>query len=212
MSKIILKAFVFLTSISIYSQNLNEKFLIELKQKKVDIICLYEDYSIGNAQFIDTDNEKDYCEFEFEDIPTFIFWNKNGKTFLTKTDNCFEYSIIEIDADKIWKSYFENKKTIQIEKIKNFQYVEIKNGKKTILTSMVDHSHHQNFKIIEKDKLTEKRFDDFDLQKFEEFSNEKEININYKHNINLKSKALINEINKLILKNERLLTKNRIEK
>jgi len=75
---------------------------------------------------------------------------------------------------------------------------------------MVDHSHHQNFKFIVKDKIIEKRFDDFDFQKVEESIDEKEININYKHNISLKSKVLVDEINKLILKNERLLTKKRI--
>jgi hypothetical protein len=210
MSDRILKVIIFLTSISIYSQNSNEKFLLELKQQKVDTICVYENYSIGNVQIIDKENEKDYCEFKFENIPTFIIWKKNGETFLTKTDNCFEYSVNKIDADKIWKNYFENKKTIQVEKIKNFQYAEIQNGKKVILTMMIDHSHHQNFKFIVKDKIIEKRFDDFDFQKVEESSDEKEININYKHNISLKSKVLVDEINKLILKNERLLTKKRI--
>jgi hypothetical protein len=200
--------FVVLTSISSFCQNFTDKFLNELKQKEVDTICVFEDYSIGSVQVFDKDTENDYCEFEFENIPTYIFWKQNGKTFLTKKDNCFEYSTTEIDADKVCKNYFDNKKAIKIEKVKNFQFVEIKNGKRTILNSMIDHSHHRNFKIVVKDKITEKRFDDFDLQKFD--GNEKEININYKHNMSLKSKTLVDEIGNLIMKNERLLTKKKI--
>jgi len=59
MSDRILKVIIFLTSISIYSQNSNEKFLLELKQQKVDTICVYENYSIGNVQIIDKENVKD---------------------------------------------------------------------------------------------------------------------------------------------------------
>ena len=33
--------------------------------------------------------------------------------------------------------------------------MDIENGKKRILTKMRDHSHHQNFKIIVKEKITE---------------------------------------------------------
>ena len=180
----------------------------ELKQKKVDTICVFEDYSIGSIQVFDKDSENNYCEFEFENPPTYIFWKQNGKTFLTKKDNCFEYSTTAIDAEKIWKNYFKNEKEIKEEKVKNFQFVEIENGKKTILDIMVDHSHHQNFKFIINGKINEKRFDDFDLQR----NNESEININYEHNTNLKSKFLANEISKLILENENLLTKKRIKK
>ena len=71
---------------------------------------------------------------------------------------------------------------------------------------MIDHSHHQNFRIIINNQIVEKRFDDFDLQKSDD---NEQININYKHNINLQSKILVDLISNLILSNESLLTKSK---
>jgi hypothetical protein len=186
-------------------ENTTENFLQDLKQQKVDTICTFEDYSVGSVHIYKSDEESDYCDFEFENIPTYIMWKKNSKTFLTKKDSCFEYSTAEINPEQIWKKYFENKTIIKVEQVKNFQFVEMENGKKNILTSMVDHSHHQNFKFIINDKIIEKKFDDFDLQKKENNNN----NINYKHNINLKSKKLIDEISNVIEINKNLLSRKR---
>lgn len=194
---------IILTSIYSFGQNSPDNFLLELKKQKIDTICQFEDYSVGYYRVYTDDELKEYCKFE----PTYIFWKDKGKTFLTKKDSCFEYSIVEIDADKIWKNYFDNRKSIKIEKIKNFQFVEVKNGKKTILTTMIDHSHHQNFKFILKNEIVEKKFDDFDLEKFDGDGKGKNYNINYEHNINLKSKILIDKIDELILKNKNLLTR-----
>ncbi len=113
--------------------------------------------------------------------------------------------IIEVDADKIWRNYFDDKKLILNEKVKEFQFVEMHNGKKNIQTIIVDHSHHQNFKFIIKDEIVEKKFDNFDIQNSNGDRNKRLININYKHNLNLKSKKIIDEINALILENEKLL-------
>lgn len=196
--------------ISSFSQNSTDQFLKELKLKKIDTICTFKDYSVGSVQIFDKNEEDKYCELDYYNLPTFILWKENGKIFLTKTDNCFKYSILEINAEKIWQSYFENEKIIKTEKVKSFQFVEIKNGKKRILNSMVDHSHHQEFKIFTKNEIIEKHFDDFDLQKTEQNGNE--ININYKNNMNLKSKKLIDKISNIVSENENSLTKKRIQK
>ena len=196
--------------ISSFSQNSTDQFLKELKLKKIDAICTFKDYSVGSVQIFDKNEEDKYCELDYYNLPTFILWKENGKIFLTKTDNCFKYSILEINAEKIWQSYFENEKIIKTEKVKSFQFVEIKNGKKRILNSMVDHSHHQEFKIFTKNEIIEKHFDDFDLQKTEQNGNE--ININYKNNMNLKSKKLIDKISNIVSENENSLTKKRIQK
>ena len=196
--------------ISSFSQNSTDQFLKELKLKKIDTICTFADYSVGSVQIFDKNEDDKYCELDYYNLPTFILWKENGKIFLTKTDNCFKYSILEINAEKIWQSYFENEKIIKTEKVKSFQFVEIKNGKKRILNSMVDHSHHQEFKIFTKNEIIEKHFDDFDLQKTEQNGNE--ININYKNNMNLKSKKLIDKISNIVSENENSLTKKRIQK
>jgi len=196
--------------ISSFSQNSTDQFLKELKLKKIDTICTFIDYSVGSIQIFNKNEEDKYCELDYDNLPTFILWKENGKTFLTKTDNCFKYSTLEINAEKIWQCYFENEKIIKTEKVKSFQFVEIKNGKKRILNSMVDHSHHQKFKIIAKNEIIEKHFDDFDLKKTAQNGNE--ININYKNNIYLKSKKLIDKISNIVLENENSLTKKRIQK
>jgi hypothetical protein len=201
MQKRSLIIFIILTSISSFGQQSADKFLIELRQQKIDTICQFDDYSVGYYRVFNENDKKDYCDFE----PTYIFWKDNGKTFLTKKDSCFEYLIIEVEADKIWRIYFDNKKLIQNEKVKEFQFIEMQNGKKNIQTIIIDHSHHQNFKFIIKNEIVEKKFDDFDIQNSNEDRNERLININYEHNLNLKSKKLIDEINALILENEKLL-------
>ncbi len=199
--------FAFLICIPCFCQTSPENFLIELREKKIDTICVFDDYSVGSVKLYSEETINDYCEFE----PTYFFWKENNKTLLTKKDSCFEYSTIEINADKIWKDYFENERAITIEKVKHYQFIDIENGKKRILTKMRDHSHHQNFKIIVKEKITEKRFDDFDLLKSAD-SDGKEENMNYKYNLDLKSKTLINEIAKLVMKYERMIAKKRFNK
>lgn len=204
--------FFFLISISIFCQmSNNEKFykdfLLELKKQKVDTICVFEDYSVGSYKTFD-DTVTDYCIYDSDYFPTYIFWKQNGKTFFTVKDKCFEYSVIEIDAEKVWKKYFENQKLINVEKVKNFQCIEIDNGKKRILDIMIDHSHHQNFTIIINNKIVEKRFDDFDSQ---ENDDSERININYEHNKNLKSKILVGLISDLTSTNENSLTKTKKE-
>lgn len=190
-------------SISCFCQTSTDNFLLELKKKKIDTIFIFEDYYVGyDGPALIDETIKDYCEF----APTYIFWKENGQTLLTKKDSCFEYSSIEIDADKVLKYFFENEKRIKAEKIKNFQVLEIKNGKRNISTMMRDHSHHLNFKIIVMEKTTEKRFDDFDLLP----STEKEVNLNYKHNVNLKSLTLLNEIGKLISEYKGLIRKRNL--
>jgi len=209
-SKKIFSIFCFLISVSIFCQvSNNEKiyknFLLELKQQKVDTICVFEDYSVESYKTFD-DTLTDYCIYDSDYYPTYIFWKQNGKTFFTIKDNCFEYSVIEIDAEKIWKKYFENKKLINAEKIKMFQFIEIENGKKNIMSIGIDHSHHQNFTIITNNKITEKRFDAFQLQKND---GDNRMNINYEHNKNLKSKILVDEISNLTSTNQNFLTKTK---
>ena len=195
----------FLFSQNKSEKNLIEKFLQELKQQKVDTICTFEDYSVGSVEIFNSNEESKYCDFEFENIPTYILWKKKGKTYLTKKDKCFEYSIAEISAEKIWRKYFENIMRIKVEQVKKFQFVEMVNGKKNSLTTMVDHSHHQNFKFIINNKIIEKKFDDFDLQKNENNT----YNLNFKHNSKLKSKELTDEIFNTIEINKCLLSKKR---
>ena len=58
---------------------------------------------------------------------SYIFWKENGKTYLTKRDNCFNYPVIEINKHDFWDLYFKNKDVIASEKIKWPEYIIIDN-------------------------------------------------------------------------------------
>ena len=92
-TKDIFSIFFFLISISTFCQlsnneNLYKDFLLELKKQKVDTICVFEDYSIGSYKTFD-DTVTDFCIYDSNYYPTYIFWKQNGKTLFTIKDNCF---------------------------------------------------------------------------------------------------------------------------
>jgi hypothetical protein len=211
-NKILLLIFLIVNSIPGFSQissnkdiqNLTARYLNELKQKKVDTICLFEAYSAGDI--IVFEGEGDFCEYESKNKPTYIIWKQSGKSFLTKINNCNTYSALEVDAEKIWIAFAQNKEIIRKEKVKPFQIFEIEKGKKRILTFAQSHSNYQNFEIILNGEIKEMRFDDFDFQQYAD-NNRKVVNINYQNNKNLKSKVIMEEISKVVFANEKLLTK-----
>lgn len=184
-------------------QSSTDRFLNELKLQKIDTICVFEKYATGFNQF--DDEEYINCQYDFENVPTYLFWIQNGKTFFTKKDTCYEYSTIQIDAENVWQTYFENKKIIISEKVKEFQYEEIEKNKKVIILTTVTASDYlcQNFKLIVNNEKIEKKFTDLTLKKnYEELQN-----INYQYNNSLKSKVLLDLFNALISKNKSMLTK-----
>ena len=125
---------------------LANKFIITLKAKNIDTVCIYQSYCIGCVYNF---KDKDRCNFKgLVYLPTYILWLDNGKTFMTKKDNCFDYSTIEIQKDGFWNFYFRNQDTIKKETIKEPQFKVIENGQEKIHSSFIDHSHHQNIKII----------------------------------------------------------------
>lgn len=179
---------------SISNENLDKlvsNFTQKLLDKNINTICIYESYCVGcEITFDDTNQE--LCIDEAENQPVFIFWEDNGKTFINKINRCYEYLDIEIPNDDFWKIYFKNSKIIEKEKIKNFEFVENKKGKKTTFSISVDHSYHQNFKFIVNNKTISKYFDEFDLSK----ESNALYNINYTHNNRLISKQIIDTLEK----------------
>jgi len=157
------------------------------------------------------EHEEDLCNYGYVYVPTYIFWIKHGKTFLSKKDNCFDYSTVEIKADSIWNYFFTNRKLISNEKVKTFQYYYYQKNKRKIVNLTIDHSGHENLKMIVGSNTTEVLFDSFDLQPNDGDQDKKIINLNYKHNLNLKSKHLIDELNKItwMIEDNKLLKKTR---
>jgi len=166
-------------------------FLDELRVKGVDTFCVYQDYCVGCDY--NWKSSDDRCGFEGLFIPTYIFWLGNGQTYMTKKDNCFDYSVIKVDSDSIWQLFFTNRHIIEREEIKMPQYVEVKNGKTETYSSSIDHSWHQGIQvIIGNDTIINKNLDEYYFSK--EVGNAKRKNINYEYNVN----SFLNRLQALI--------------
>jgi len=208
-SKLIILCCVICSINFAYSQNsswkhldsLVNEFITALKAQNIDTICLYKDYCVGCHHIT---NESDYCSADIY-IPMYIFWIKQGKTYLLKKDNCFDYSSAEIKNPYFWELLFKHKSAIKKEKIKPFQY----SIEKQVYGMSIDHSYHYDFVCwLNKDSIAA-HFDAFDLQQNSGIYQ----NINYEHNINLKSKFIIDKLKKVVLRIEvsKQLTKKRRE-
>lgn len=169
------------TNSKITIESLVSNYVKELQSQKINTICVYESYCVGYEMTYDEpiNGTKETCIDYLTNKPVYVFWKEDGKTFLTKINYCWEFSKIEVLKDDFWTIYFSNKDIINKEQIKKFAYV--------------DHSCHNDFKFLIKNKIIEKHFDDFDLLK--EYNSN--INTNYNHNINLKSKTIIDILKKI---------------
>jgi hypothetical protein len=210
--KILIATFLMSSAIS-YGQNtsyehldtLVSDYVKELHLKGIDTICIYECYFVGASLIIK--NDSDRCNYLYVYIPTYIIWLKAGTTFLSKKDNCFDYSVLEINLPNFWNIYFTNRDSIKKEKVEPFQYIYYEKKKKIVGTISVDHSGHRDFKMIIGNDTTAMAFDSFDMQQQEEF----EINLNYEHNKNLKGKLFIDNLSEFVkdIENKELLKKTR---
>jgi hypothetical protein len=146
-----------------YLDTLVSEFVKELQLNNIDAICIYKKYCVGCMHV--AENKNDICDHFSTYVPTYILWLYQGKTFITKKDNCFDYSTIEIDSIFLWKIFFTYKNQIKEEKIKPFEYVVYENMNKETYFIMRDHSDHQYFKIIIDEEVIVFNFDEFDFKK-----------------------------------------------
>jgi len=181
-------------------------FTQKLSQQKIDTICVYEEYSTGGALLVSAeDAEVDgvNCDSKGTYIPTYIMWKQFGETYLTKMDNCFNFSTEIIDGKELWDEILKNKSVLEKEKVKPFEYWTEENGKKVKYMKAMVHSHFQNFRLIIGKEIIEQNFDSYILQeKDKEYESEINSNINYKYNNSLKGKDLIDLLNKIVMKVE----------
>ena len=165
------------------SENLDtlvKEFVQQLADKKIDTVCIYQTYCVG---YITTwKNEEDKCNSGGLFVSTYIIWLDNGQTFMTKKDNCFDYSTIQFKNETFWNFYFTNKDTLAKEEIKMPQFTEVVKGKKQTYYSSIDHSCHQEIKVYLKQLQIDKDLDEYYFDK--EIGSAKSKNINYDYNIN----------------------------
>ena len=179
---------------------LTSNFIKDLQSKKIDTICIYENYCVGCERTYDASKiyDEETCTDELKYEPAYVFWKEKGTTFLTKINTCFEYRGSIVLKNNFWDIYFSNKNLIQKEVIKPFEYKISSNKNKQTSTLRASHSRYQVFKMINKNNAVIKVFDHFKLKKTNEnFSNETLYNINYEHNINLKSKLIIDILERI---------------
>jgi len=180
-------------------------FVKELQANYIDTICIFRNYCVGCIHVFDNDNDK--CNYSSIYIPTYIIWLKQGRTFLTQKDNCFDYSTIEIDSIFLWNFFFKNQNYIKKEKVKPFEYITCENHKKKVYSVLIDHSKNQDFKMIINKRVLDMHFNEFDLK--EEYDGS--ININYLYNQKLKSKKIVDELTQFVqnIEDKQRLTKSK---
>ncbi|HLP51318.1 MAG TPA: hypothetical protein VK154_10570 [Chitinophagales bacterium] len=184
-----------------YLDSLVNDFATNLKNQGVDTICIFEDYWTTGQPFVV--DEKDWCYTKHTYIPVYVLWRQAGKSYLSKKDNCFDYSTTEVRAEAIWKYYFDNREAIKPEKSKPFQLSSTVNGKLSLTTITDDHTGHRNVKVITATDTVKKYFDTFQLQATAKNGNQTEVNINYGHNQKLLSKRLAEFLADFVLEAEK---------
>ncbi|MDQ2721676.1 MAG: hypothetical protein M3Z26_18250, partial [Bacteroidota bacterium] len=159
----------------------------QLQKNGIDTVCIYQDYCVGCMYSFKKDEDK--CDFNgWLFLPSYIIWLDKGVTFMTKKDNCFDYSTITLSNTNFWKFYFSNKDTINNQEIKMPEFVEIKNGKEQVYFSTIDHSYHQTIKMFVGQNSIDKDLNDYYFSK--EIGVRPDKNINYAYNINSPLKKL----------------------
>ncbi len=169
-----------------------------------DTLCVYEHYCVGCMVFTDEIltqtasgekkiiiDDENYCK----SATAYILYKQDGTTYITKFDRCYNYQIMRLDNNSIWDSFFVYKHIIKKEVPKMFQY---KTADGQVITTTIDHSFFQDFKLFNQDSITSFSFDAFDFGKTNELGGSDRININYTHNKNLKARAFANRIQKLV--------------
>ena len=184
-----------------YLDSLVNNFVAGLKNQGIDTICIFEDYWTTGQPFVT--GEKDWCYTKHTYIPVYVLWRQGGKSYLSKKDNCFDYSTTEVRAEAIWKYYFDNRAAIKPEKSKPFQLSTSVNGKLSLTTITDDRTGHRNIKVITASDTVKKQFDTFQLQATAKNGNQTEVNINYGHNQKLLSKRLAEFLADFVLEAEK---------
>jgi len=138
-------------------------FIEKLKTEKIDTIGVYQTYSTGRALILKNPGEEnDDCQYSTVPKTIYLFWKKDGKNFITKMNDCYDYATVEFSEKNIWETFYLNKAKIKYEKPKRFR---INNGG----FMMIDHSSYREFKFVTNNETVEQFFDLYDFLEKEEY-------------------------------------------
>ncbi len=179
------------------SEKQADDFIVALQKQKIDTICTLKHDAVG---YIGGHYDGDCTQIE---KTTYIFWKRDGKTYLTQKNNCKEYPVIEITDDRFWKIYFENKQLAATQKIKVPEViVKDSTGTHTYKTASFHYSYREiAFYSNGESVLNDKSPDDF----FQKKLRHNERNINYSYNTSTVIYKLRTALDKIIQQNSKRL-------
>ena len=163
-------------------------FVKELQSNGVDTICVYTHFYDGRTFGVETESR--CSDYSMIFVPTYILWISNGKTFLHKKDNCYDYDTIEIDAQIVWDVFIKYQHQIKEEKVKVFEY----KCENECYIKIDVHSYVRKFSIYIEDKIIKMWFYDLNMKK----ESDGYKNINYSYNQKLKGTILVDKLEELI--------------
>jgi hypothetical protein len=153
-----------------------------LKNIGIDTFIVYIEYCIGYEEDISV---KDYDNCESKD-QIFIFYKKNGSSFIQKKNECYIFKPIN-DSSVIFDYLIKNLNTISKEKLLMYSYVSSETGK--ITYTYAEHSCYNELYISVNKKI---KLLNVDLNNIKQYSSsDKELNLNYQYNINSKTYKLL---------------------
>jgi hypothetical protein len=167
-------------------------FRDSLKSTGVDSLMIYSKECTGESSF-----EPDSCHWQ---EPYYLMWKGNGKFYIKKFELCHRYKILGLDSLKPYEFYFENKKIIDTEEIREFAYSQnVKKGNKMTkkkVTIEMEYDCFYKFSSSTGVDITEKKVSKFNLTSKD--CNEGK-NINYTKNQKTKIKRLVDLFETLVI-------------
>ena len=163
--------------------SISKKIIIDLKNDGITNIIYYKSYCVGCI------TEQKPCEYQRPFFNSYIIWQVQNKSFITKVDNCGSYKKISI-SDDILDFYKKNKEKIRNEFIKDFTIQSIEGIDTSYLYLAVDHSGHSKIVMYDVKDTIYHHINYFDLAE----KSGLDININHEFNQGLKMVGLDNLI------------------
>ena len=167
-----------------------KKRIAELRESGVDTLVIYNSYCNGCYRPYDL-TKRNICQ-SFDQ--QYLVWLKDGRNYVQLFDECYTYNILNNSLNEFVTFIKLYLSAIKSEEIKLVQYKTIYQGKETIATTAVDHSHLWVFDFYIGSETIRKTIDGYRLSEYVDNTLSepkklattpiKELNINYTYNKN----------------------------
>ena len=146
---------------------------------------------LGDTRIITMNDEKKcFTNGNFSEY--YLFWQKEGDTYITKADNCGAFIKLKLDDNQLFDYFMNNKEALKNNSVKEYK-VENPQNSPTQRTKVYPCSHKFSF-TTSMGTFTQE-FDEFDLT-----NDSRQTNLNYEYNQQLKLVQLDKMIDAVITK------------